>query len=196
PEHLSCYALSVEDGTPLGDLRAQGRLEPVGEEEARGLFLATLRRLAELGYPFYEVSNFARSPALRCRHNAKTWAGAPYLGFGPAAHSFRPPVRSWNDPDLEGYVAALEDGRDPPGGSETLNAAQRALERLFLGLRTVSGADLAAIERDLSPGFRKTNAALVGRLAAEGLAVLDGDVLRLAPEGLAVADAIAPRFRL
>jgi oxygen-independent coproporphyrinogen-3 oxidase len=196
PEHLSGYALSFEEGTPLGRLEAEGRVAPPGEEDARDLFLATLRRLPELGYAFYEVSNFARTPELRSRHNLKYWTGASYLGFGPAAHSFRTPERRWNAPDLDGYLASLERGEEPPGGRESLTPAQRALERLYLGLRTVLGAELAAIERDLSPGLRESNAALVTRLASEGLAVREGDTLRLTPEGLAVADAIAPWFQL
>jgi len=195
PEHLSCYALSFEEGTALGKLLAEGRIAPPEEEEARDLFLHTRRRLEELGYAFYEVSNFARSSGLRCRHNLKYWFGAPYLGFGPAAHSFQPPVRSWNAPDVEAYVSALEAAGDPPGGSEILTSAQRALECLFLGLRTVEGADLDAIEA-LVPGFGARNEGSIRRIEREGLGRRSGARLALSPDGLAIADSLPHLFDL
>ncbi len=191
PDHISCYSLTIEKGTPLWRDAAAGLVRMPDEEEARAMFLLTLDRMRSLGYGFYEISNFARSPESRCRHNLGYWSEMPYLGFGPSAHSFDGRRRSWNDPDLEGYVGRIESGRPPAGGGEDLTKAQIASEMQMLGLRTSEGADLGGIERDLCPGFIERTRGKAGELVSGGLAVMEGGRLRLTPGGLAVADAIA-----
>ena len=145
PEHLSCYQLTLEAGTPLGARKAKGQIKPLPEEAERELFLLTSSFLTEQGYIHYEISNFARGQAFYSRHNRKYWRHVPYLGLGPAAHSFQDGRRWWNHRSLDRYCRALAAGAAPVAGSETLSAAQRHLESLYLGLRTREGVALDLI---------------------------------------------------
>lgn len=197
PDHLSCYQLTVEPGTPFGARRRRGELVELPDDAQGELFRLTHRRLADAGYHGYEVSNFARSPEHRSRHNAKYWRHAPYLGLGPSAHSFDGGRRRWwNERRLAGWRAAIEAGRPPRAGGEELDRGQLALERLMLALRTADGVDLAEMRARYGVDLPAANGALMERLAAAGLALVEDDRLRLTLDGLAVADGIAERFEL
>jgi putative oxygen-independent coproporphyrinogen III oxidase len=147
PEHLSCYQLTYEPGTPLGRKKAQGQVAPATEEAERNFFLGTSRFLEERGYLHYEISNFARKSGpgrepCCSRHNRKYWRHTPYLGLGPGAHSFQDGGRWWNTTSVKQYCQSLEAGRDPGAGRESLSGEQLRVEALYLGLRTVEGAPL------------------------------------------------------
>jgi oxygen-independent coproporphyrinogen-3 oxidase len=190
PEHLSCYLLGIEPGTPFGRRASAGTLVRPDEETTRGLFLATSDHLRARGYEHYEVSNFARGPAWRSRHNGKYWRRAPYLGLGPAAHSFQGRERWWNVRSLAGYLAALGAGRAPVAGSETLTDDQVALEEVYLGLRCVEGVALARVLA-LPAGHVTVDA-----LVAEGLACVAGERLVATSAGYVVSDGLPARFGL
>jgi putative oxygen-independent coproporphyrinogen III oxidase len=147
PEHLSCYMLTIEPDTPLARDCREGRIQPLADHRVRRLFETTVHTLAGAGYGFYEVSNFARSPALRSRHNTKYWHGAPYAGLGPAAHSFFPWTRSWNVADLDAYFAAVAAGGLPVAETEHLTREQQMIESVYLGLRQADGIDVHDFER-------------------------------------------------
>jgi len=178
PEHLACYMLSVEPGTPLAADERAGRFRPAPEEDTAELFLATAERLAGCGYLHYEISNFARGAASGAdarvsRHNSKYWAYAPYLGFGPAAHSFRPPRRFWNHRHVRRYIAELQAGRRPHGGEESLSVEQQMLEVVMLGLRTSAGVDRADFKARFGRGFKEIYGAAADDLAGRGLLTLE-----------------------
>lgn len=197
PDHLSCYQLTVEPGTAFGHQRQRGELAEMPEDEQAALFRLTHTLLADAGYPAYEVSSFARSPEHRSRHNRKYWRHAPYLGLGPSAHSFDGVARRWwNERRLAPWRAAVEAGRLPWGGDETLDRFQLALERLMLGLRTADGFDLADFERSYGVDLAAANGELIASLEAEGLARVEPGRLRLTLDGLAIADGLAERFLL
>jgi putative oxygen-independent coproporphyrinogen III oxidase len=139
PEHISCYQLTVEERTPFGMLQARGEMKPTDEETGSSFFVLTSAFLEEKGYLHYEISNFARGEENLCRHNLKYWQRAPYLGLGPSAHSYQDGARWWNLRDLEGYCQALERGKPPVAGSETLAPEQVYLETILLGFRTRDG---------------------------------------------------------
>jgi oxygen-independent coproporphyrinogen III oxidase len=184
PEHLSTYALAVEDGTPLAGLVGQGSVEPVDEDEDARTYEWTIERLTGAGYEHYEVSNFAR-PGYRSRHNWGYWTGARYLGVGTAAHSLIGNRRSWNTSDLEVYIQALEAGRSPGEGEEEIDPLTAARERVWMGLRTDQGVVLDEAERRLveRPGR-------FGDLLAAGFLEFSGDRLRLTRSGFPLADAL------
>lgn len=188
PEHLSCYQLSIDPGTELGRRRDAGNLPEIGEEAARRLYIETSQRLRSAGYIHYEISNFARDPSLVSRHNARYWRHVPYLGLGPAAHSFRAGVRSWNARSVDDYCAALEAGRSPTAGSEILSAADLALERLFLGFRTIDGVAMDALRE--FPDWETTLEDLVRR----SLLVVAGERVVPTLEGFCVADRLPVLF--
>lgn len=145
PEHLSCYQLTIEKGTPFGRMKDKGDLTPIGEDLEREFFLRTSEFLTDRGYLHYEISNFARDREHTCRHNEKYWHRVPYLGLGPSAHSFQQDRRWWNVRSVRGYCEALKIGRVPIEGKETLSPAQVCLESVALGLRTIKGFDRAEI---------------------------------------------------
>jgi oxygen-independent coproporphyrinogen-3 oxidase len=178
PEHLSCYMLTVEPGTPLADARRSGRFRPAAEADVAGLFLTTAEFLTGRGFRHYEVSNFGRCAAGGCsaafvsRHNSKYWTHAPYLGFGPAAHSFLPPRRFWNHRDVERYADELGAGRRPVAGEEVLTPEQERTEAIMLGLRTADGIDLAEFRRRFGVDFTEMRGKAAADLQSQGLLTL------------------------
>ncbi|MDY3280760.1 radical SAM family heme chaperone HemW [Dysosmobacter sp.] len=134
PEHLSCYGLKVEEGTPLFRCRDEAGLP--GDEEQADMYLYTVERLGQLGYAQYEISNFAR-PGFSSRHNRRYWALGEYLGFGPGAHSDFGGVRYGYARDLEAWLSPA--GEPPLSERQALSPADRAGEYLMLGLRTAEG---------------------------------------------------------
>jgi putative oxygen-independent coproporphyrinogen III oxidase len=185
PDHVSAYQLTYEPGTPMRRFRDKGDFDALSMEEEGDRFRLTREWLAEAGFLQYEVSNFAREPRFESRHNWKYWEGAPYLGVGPAAHSFKGGRRWWNLGAVRNYVRAAAAGESPVEEEETLTGAQVRLETMFLGLRTTRGVAVSKLPEGLLE-LPRTGAYLDAGLAE----VADGH-LRLTPEGLAVADGIA-----
>ena len=188
PEHLSCYQLTMAPGTPLSRRAARGQVALPDEEAQRTLFLLTCEFLEDRGYLQYEVANFARGEEYFCRHNLKYWQRLPYLGLGPAAHSFQGGRRWWNHRGLAGYAAALAAGRAPLAGREALTPEQVRLETLYLGFRTREGVDLEAIQSQSGWG------PVLSRLQAAGLLCLTNGRVAATPRGLVVADRLPLLF--
>ncbi|MFH1532831.1 MAG: radical SAM family heme chaperone HemW [Pseudomonadota bacterium] len=188
-EHLSAYELSVEPGTPLA------AAWPDGLGDRAELFFRTHEHLASLGFEGYEVSNFARTPAGRSRHNLATWAHRTYRGLGPGAHSFLEgrggPTRRWNLPDLGAWLAALEENRTPMRGREVLSPEQRLLERVMLGVRTRAGVDLTACRRECGDALTDGLLARIDDPVERGLLILADNHLRPTLQGMALADRLA-----
>jgi oxygen-independent coproporphyrinogen-3 oxidase len=191
PEHLSCYELSAEEGTPLGARVAGGEIPLPGEEEQAQFLADTAAFLGEAGYIQYEVSNYARSEGLRSRHNSKYWQRIPYLGLGPGAHSFLPERRWWNATPVEAYLEALQTGRSPVTGSEDLSLRQVRMEEVLLGLRTIEGIDTETFARRHGIDLLKEKKAWREKAAEEGLIICQKGRIRCTPRGLAVADRLA-----
>jgi putative oxygen-independent coproporphyrinogen III oxidase len=145
PEHVSAYALTVEPATPLGRKVAAGLVPAPDADLQADMFEAACATLASAGYVHYEVSNWAK-PGFECRHNLGYWERRPYVGLGAGAHSFRDETRWWNLRPPEQYMAAVEAGELPHGGSERLQAVEAQLEDTFLRLRTFRGVPAAAVE--------------------------------------------------
>lgn len=148
PPHLSLYGLTVEQGTPLGRWVERGEETPADEDRWADEFLEADAAARAAGYDHYEVSNFAR-PGHRAVHNSAYWRGVPYLGLGPSAHGFDGTRRRWNRAAYAAWLADARAGRDPVAGDETLDAAARVAESVYLGLRTTDGLSLRAGERSL-----------------------------------------------
>ena len=167
PDHVSLYGLTVEPGTPLFRQVQRGDAEPAAEGQYAEEYLIAHERLGAAGYVFYEVSNAARA-GREAVHNRAYWQLEPYLGLGPAAHSFDGVSRWWNEPTYVRWQRRLEQGRSPVAGHEILNEHQRQLEEMYLGLRTRSGIPLP----DPCPAALRQN---VDRWVAAGWAVLDAE---------------------
>ena len=188
PEHLSCYQLTIHENTPFWELQAKGEITPLDEEKESSFFALTSAFLEEKGYIHYEVSNFARGEENLCRHNLKYWKRVPYLGLGPSAHSCRDGVRWWNLQDVEAYCGALEQGKPPVAGSETLTPEQIYLETLLLGFRTKDGVD-----REIFKGREGTEEVLRHLRQAGVVEDFEGKVVPTL-KGFLVADSLPLLF--
>jgi putative oxygen-independent coproporphyrinogen III oxidase len=196
PDHISCYQLTFHKGTPFGRRLARGEMSELPEESQAELFRFTHEYLRDHGYPGYEISNFARSPEHRSRHNQKYWRHVPYLGLGPSAHSFSGTRRWWNERNLKPYEARIDEGEKPIAGTEELTRQDLALEALMLGLRTCEGIDLEAFRERYGLDLRKRNEPLIERLAGDGLLRLADGALVPTLAGLAVTDSLARAFEV
>jgi oxygen-independent coproporphyrinogen-3 oxidase len=185
PEHISTYALTIEEGTRFSQRYHQGRLAPVSESDDSWAYAWVMERLGSAGYEHYEVSNFARA-GFRSRHNWGYWHGVPYIGVGLSAHTFVNRQRRWNTRDLWQYLSAVEAGRSPCLGHEAIDEVTARQERIFLQLRTCRGVRLDASELHAIRGLAKFQA-----MVREQLVHLDAGQLRLTPRGFRLADAIA-----
>ena len=194
PEHLSCYMLSYEPGTPLDQRRQEKQLRPLPDRKVGDLFGITLNTLADCGYAQYEISNFSRSPALQSRHNRKYWRQVPYLGLGPAAHSYMPPRRYWNARNIETYIRTLEKGAFPLEGEELLTQEQQMMEAVYLGLRQTGGLPIADFEARFGIDFRKRFEKVVSELSDNGWILENGGRCALTPPGMLLLDAIVSCF--
>ena len=139
PDHLSVYGLTVEPRTPLARWVSRGAAQAPTDEQYEEQFMYAHELLSAAGFEHYEVSNYAR-PGSRSRHNQAYWTGKRYLGVGPAAHSFTGSTRHWNLAPWAAYEQAMADDLDPTESVEHLSAEQKALEAVYLGLRTSDGA--------------------------------------------------------
>ena len=144
PQHVSCYGLTLEEGTPLYVRRDDAMLP--GDEAQADMYLAAVDTLAHYGYPQYEISNFAR-PGYESRHNLKYWTLGEYAGFGPGAHSDFGGVRYAYERDLEKYIRGVLEGAPMLSESERIPPLDRDTEYVMLGLRTVRGLQSQEFER-------------------------------------------------
>lgn len=191
PEHISAYELTLEPGTVITRLCDSGRLRAADESLLLSMYTMAHGTLTRAGYDHYEVSSFSLGGCEASIHNSACWAGRPYLGLGPSAHSFDGGRRRWwNASDTAGWTESLLAGHRPPGGGEGLSALQRANEVAMLGLRTSRGIALDRIlaETGMEPSPK-------GRAILDGL--VEGDFLRRtgsrilpSPEGMLLADGI------
>ncbi|MBS3810140.1 MAG: radical SAM family heme chaperone HemW, partial [Desulfobacterales bacterium] len=147
PSHISCYMLTFEPGTKMAADKEAGRFEPLSEDRVSAMFIQASKFLSGLGFEHYEISNFAASKAARSGHNRKYWQNVPYIGLGPAAHSYVEPERSWNFRSVEDYIEAIADNRLPTEGAEHLTPSQMMIEAIYLGLRQAEGIDIFAFEK-------------------------------------------------
>ncbi len=184
-EHISCYQMTLEPGTPLWKMKAAGRVRSIGEKLESAFFIWTSRYLEKHAYQHYEISNFARCPEFMCRHNQKYWGHIPYLGLGPSAHSFDAGTRWWNVRSIKKYCRLLAEGKAPVEASEVLSEEQLDLETLDLGLRTSAGVDLHTLAGSLIKDKALAEAQKSGLVK-----VADG---RIQPtrKGFLVADSLA-----
>ena len=188
PDHISAYSLIVEDGTALARRVSRGELPMPDEDDLADKYLLTDERLEHDGLGWYEVSNWARDDASRCRHNLAYWRGADWWGIGPGAHSHVAGVRWWNVKHPAAYADRLSRGVSPAAGREVLDAASRGFERLLLEVRLQDGLALDALDEH--------GRGSVPALRAEGL-VQDGgphDPLVLTLRGRLLADAVVRRL--
>ncbi|MEO0478164.1 MAG: radical SAM family heme chaperone HemW [Planctomycetota bacterium] len=193
PDHLSCYQLTYEPGTRLTKSLGEGQFEPIGEDAEAAMFALTHERLAEVGFQAYEVSNFAGRGG-SCRHNLHYWAQGDYLGVGPGAASHRRGWRRTNLKPLEAWCSAVERGLPAAGDAELLTVEQQLGEALWLGLRTLDGADLGRLRDRFGVRAVKRIEPRVDQYLEQDLLQREGERLALQSHALPLADAISEAF--
>jgi oxygen-independent coproporphyrinogen-3 oxidase len=191
PEHISCYQLSLETGTPLHKEYAWQGINLPTEKEQLFFFQTTADKLENAGYIHYEVSNFARKDKFKSRHNQKYWRHAPYLGLGPAAHSFLGNRRWWNTSAVKTYLKEIAQDKMPVENTETLSAEQLQLEVLFLGLRTKAGIDLKRYKTRYGIDLLVGKKTIIDALIKNKFVELKDGFLRPTRAGMAIADSLA-----
>jgi oxygen-independent coproporphyrinogen-3 oxidase len=186
--HISCYCLTVEDKTALGSFVKRGIQPPVDEERAAHQFEYLIQAATEHGYEQYEISNFAK-PDRCARHNSNYWRGAPYLGIGPAAHSFDGRSRQWNIANNSLYIRSLSANKIP-FEQEVLTLEQRYNEYIMTALRTMWGVDehqLSGFGKELEAHFHRS----IAPFLINGKVEKTGRSYRLTLSGKLLADRIS-----
>jgi len=190
PDHISAYALVVEDGTKLAAQVRRGVVPaPEDDDEAAKYELAD-EVLTAAGFGWYEVSNWAREDRFRCRHNEAYWSGGSWWGVGPGAHSHVGGVRWWNVKHPTAYAGRLAAGRSPAAAREVLTSEQRHDEWVLLGVRLVDGLPVEGLHRE----GRAAVAGLIGEELVDGQATLRDNRIRLTRRGRLLADTVVRRL--
>lgn len=192
PEHLSCYGLTLEPGTPLAEDAAAGRLVLPDEVEQGRMYVHGAEFLEEQGYLQYEISNFARMGYVS-RHNSGYWEGRDYLGLGPAAVSTLAGRRHENPSDIRQWTALVRAGKCGQG-AVALTPAEKAREMVLLALRTAKGLRLAAYRKVTGRDFFKDNESLITALRQNELIRISDGHLRLTKNGFLVSNVILERL--
>ena len=182
PEHISAYALIVEEGTRLAARIRRGELPFTDDDDIADKYLIADDRLAAAGYTAYEVSNWSTSTASRCRHNEGYWRSHHWWGVGPGAHSHVGGVRWWNVKHPQAYAAKLASGQSPAQARELLSVEQRRVERILLELRLADGLTTSFLT--------STEKSRLVDLLTRGLAVVEDGMLILTRNGRLLADGV------
>jgi oxygen-independent coproporphyrinogen-3 oxidase len=184
-DHVSAYALIVEDGTRMAARMRRGELPYPSDDVAADRYLAAEATLSAAGFDWYEVSNWARTPAGRCRHNLLYWTGGDWWGLGPGAHSHIGGVRWWNVKHPSAYARRVADGVSPGHARELLTTVDQHVEDVMLRVRLSDGLPLDALDPVGRAGARRAWEG--GLLAAD--AYRNGVVVLTLP-GRLLADAV------
>jgi oxygen-independent coproporphyrinogen-3 oxidase len=185
PDHISAYALIIEDGTKLARQIRRGEVAAPDDDAQADMYELADGLLGTAGFEWYEVSNWAVDPAHRSRHNLAYWRGTDWWGFGPGAHSHVGGVRWWNVKHPAAYAQRLAAGLSPAAGRERPDGAARELEQVLLGSRIREGIAIA----DLHLEGRHAVASLIADGLVEPAAALHGRIV-LTLRGRLLADAV------
>ncbi len=189
PDHISAYALIVEEGTKLAAQIRRGDVAAPDGDLAADMYELADSRLAASGYEWYELSNWARSAALRSEHNLGYWLGNDWWGVGPGAHSHIGGVRWWNVKHPAAYAGRIAAGQSPAAGRELLDPAARRLEAVMLRTRLRDGMPIDV----LAPSGRTAVAGLIADELVDAREALAGTIV-LTLRGRLLADAVVRRL--
>ncbi|MBG6182707.1 oxygen-independent coproporphyrinogen-3 oxidase [Arthrobacter sp. CAN_A214] len=189
PDHVSAYALIIEEGTKLAGRIRRGEVPAIDDDDHADKYAVADEKLGAGGLHWYEVSNWALSVDDQCRHNLAYWKGDDWWGIGPGAHSHVGGVRWWNAKHPRAYAAALDAGSSPAAGREVLSARDRYVEDVMLRVRLREGLPTATLE----PEGRRAVAGLIADRLVEPVDAFRG-LVRLTDGGRLLADAVVRRL--
>lgn len=186
--HISAYHLTYEEGTKIYRMLQKGEVREVDEELSVEMFHLLRSMLQEAGIQQYEISNFAR-PGYHARHNSSYWDGTPYLGAGPAAHSFDGKDRRWNISNTRRYIEAIRSG-EPYYELEVLDETSSYNDYVITSLRTIAGMDLDVLAERFGEPYYSYCLRQVRSFVGDGVAVVEENHVRLTEKGLFLSDAV------
>ncbi|MGB5981191.1 MAG: radical SAM family heme chaperone HemW [Nonlabens sp.] len=187
--HISSYALTVEDQTPLKSFIEKGLIPKVEDETAQQHFDILLDMMGKNGYENYEFSNFGK-PGFFSKNNTAYWTGKSYIGIGPSAHSYDGKRRGWNINNNVKYMKSIESG-ELPMEMEVLSTVDRYNEYIMTGLRTVYGVSLEKVSTEFGESFKTYLLDQAETYLKDHLLFLDGDTLQVTRKGKFLSDGIA-----
>ena len=187
--HLSCYALTVEEKTPLHKQILLKKTVDVDPDKQARHFMILMEKLKQNGYEHYEVSNFAM-PGFRSRHNSSYWQGKKYLGLGPSAHSYDGIIRKWNVANNIKYIESINKGV-VESETEVLTETQKFNEYIMISLRTKEGLNLETIKTNWGEDKLTTMKRRLEKFKEHNLVNAAGTTIQLTNEGMLMADGIA-----
>ncbi|ABK03619.1 coproporphyrinogen III oxidase, anaerobic [Arthrobacter sp. FB24] len=189
PDHISAYALIVEDGTKLAAQIRRGEVPGIDDDDHAAKYELADELITAAGLGWYEVSNWSRTPEQACRHNLAYWRGDDWWGIGPGAHSHVGGVRWWNVKHPTAYAGRLAGGVSPAAGRETLDAETRNVERVMLEARLSTGLEVSG----LGVSGRQAVAGLIADGLVDPAAAFRGRLV-LTLKGRLLADAVVRRI--
>jgi len=190
--HVSCYALTVEDKTALKKQIEKGQIENVDAEKQARHFEIVFARLKAMGLEHYEISNFAK-PGFRSQHNSNYWSGKHYLGLGPSAHSFNTISRQWNIANNALYIKSIAQGQ-LNFEIELLTEANRYNEYMMTSLRRIEGFDLDFIQETFGKSYHDHSIAIIHELHTKAVFIQNENRYSLNDGAKFLADGIASDF--
>jgi len=202
-EHLSLYALTIEEGTPIAMSLEQGQLPAIDDARVAEMYDLAERVLAREGYVHYEISNWAHGrkgldaealPMLACAHNLKYWRNQPYLGLGAAAHSYDGCQRIANTTDPADYVTRVLSGQAAREQCENVDVVRRMGETMMLGLRLLVGVGWESFEQRFGTSLEAAYGREIDELVTDGLLCRDELGIRLTPRGRLLGNRVFAAF--
>lgn len=189
PDHISAYALIVEDGTKLAAQIKRGQVPGIDDDDHAAKYELADKMISSAGLNWYEVSNWSRTPDQACKHNLAYWRGDDWWGIGPGAHSHVGGVRWWNVKHPTAYASRLRAGTSPAAGRETLDAGTREVERIMLEARLGTGLAVDALDAI----GRHAMAGLIADELVDPVQAFKGRLV-LTLKGRLLADAVVRRI--
>ncbi len=191
--HLSCYSLSIEEGTQFGEMHKRGELPEQDDEIDRDMYHYTVNMLRDKGYKHYEISNFAK-PRFECRHNLVYWRCGRYIGLGAGAHSYFNYSRYNNKEGIKEYIETLDAGSSPAENFEAIDIGEQRAEYMIVGLRTEEGIDMKDFKDRFGTDVMTVYGTEINKLIERGLLVIGNTKIYLSETGLDLANQVFVEF--
>jgi oxygen-independent coproporphyrinogen III oxidase len=192
-QHISCYSLKIEEGTPLNKLIGEGISKPIDDEIDREMYYNAIETLSKHGYEHYEISNFAL-PGYECKHNKLYWTEKEYAGFGAGAHSFLNGCRSSNTNDIREYCRMVNETGNATVESSHIDRDEEMSEYMLLGLRLIKGVSFSEFRSKYEKDIHEVFGDKINSLVSRGLVQINDDNIRLTSLGLDFANQVFMEF--
>lgn len=193
PEHISCYSLIIEEGTPFYKMYENGLIKLPSEEDERKMYKYTLEYLEENGYFQYEISNYAKKH-MECKHNLAYWNLQEYVGCGVAAHSYLDGYRCRNFETVYEYINKIKQNEMPILESYKNSKKDDMEEYMFMGLRKIKGINKEKFEKKFCKKINDVYGDIIYKYVKSGLIIDNGETLALSSRGIEVSNVIMADF--